>query len=191
MQALAQLINYILDAYIFILLLRFILQKLGASWHNPVTKFVVTLSNPVVKVTRRVIPGFKGFDFAILVVAYLIELLELYIVNWMRLGFTLDFGGVAIIGITALATKIIYVVMFSIIIWAFLSWFTTAQQNPIAEVTGVIAFPWLRLARRFIPMVGGLDLSPIALLIIFYLILSFVLTPITRIGLQIAVGVLS
>jgi YggT family protein len=189
MQALAQLLNYIFDAYIFILLLRFLLQKLQASWHNPVTKFVITLTNPIVKITRRVIPGYRGYDFSILVVALLVEIAELYVVNWIRLGFTLDFSGVILLAVVALVTKVVYIILFSIMIWAFLSWFTAAaQRNPVSEVTGIIAYPWLRLARRFVPLVGGIDLSPVVVLIVLYLVMAFVLTPITGVGLNLAIG---
>lgn len=188
MQALAQLINYIFDAYIFILLLRFLLQKLQASWHNPVTKFVVTLTNPIVKVTRRFIPGFKGFDFSILIVAYALEILELYIVSWMRLGFSLDFGGVVLVALMALLIKVTYIFLFATMIWAFLSWFTAAQRNPISEVTGILAYPLLRLARRFVPLLSGIDLSPVVTMIVLYVLMAFAWTPIMRLGLQMALG---
>lgn len=188
MQALAQLINYIFDAYIFILLLRFFLQKLQASWHNPVTKFVATVTNPVVKLTRRFIPGFKGFDFSILIIAYALEILEMYLVGWMRLGFTLDFGGVAIVALMALLTKVTYIFLFATLIWAFLSWFTAAQRNPISEITGILAYPLLRLARRVVPLVSGIDLSPVVIMIVLYVIMAFIWGPIMRLGLQMALG---
>ena len=188
MQALAQLINYIFDAYIFILLLRFLLQKLQASWHNPVTKFVVTLTNPIIKVTRRFIPGFKGFDFSILIVAFLLEIFDLYLMGWMRLGFTLDLGGVALVALMALLIKLTYIFLFATMIWAFLSWFTAAQRNPISEITGVVAYPLLRYAQRFVPLVSGIDLSPVVIMIALYVLMTFVWSPIMYLGLQMARG---
>ena len=188
MQALAQLINYLFDTYIFILLLRVILQKLQASWHNPATRFVITLTNPIVKVTRRIIPGFRGFDFSIIVAAYLLEMLELYLVGWLRLGFSYDISGVLLVALMALLIKTTYIFLFAILVWAFLSWFTAAQRNPIAEVTGILAYPLLRLARRFVPLVSGIDLSPMVVMIILYIILAFVWQPIMRLGLQMAMG---
>lgn len=188
MQALAQLINYLFDAYVFMLLLRFLFQKLQASWYNPVVKFVANLTNPIVKTTRKFIPGFKGFDISIIVVAFILEIIELYLVNWMRLGFTMDFSGALIIALAALLTKLIYIFLFSIMIWAFLSWFTAAQRNPVSEVTGILAYPLLRLVRRFVPLLSGIDLSPVVAIIILYLVMAFILNPLLRLGLSLALG---
>lgn len=47
--ALIFIINFVFDTYIFILLLRLLLQKMGANWHNPVSQLVIKVTEPVVK----------------------------------------------------------------------------------------------------------------------------------------------
>ncbi len=188
MQALAQLINYLFSAYLFILLLRFILQKLQASWYNPITKLIVNLTNPIIKVTRKIIPGFKGFDFSIIVVALLLEVVELYVVNWMRFGFTLDFSGILIMAICTLLIKLTYIFLFSVMICACLSWFTTPNHNALSDVTGTIAKPLLSVTQRYVSLSSTIDLSPVIVMGVLYLILIFILGPLSRVGLEMALA---
>lgn len=186
MQFIASIVNGILDAYIFILLIRLILQKFQASWHNPMTQFVVKLTDPIVKPVRRVIPGFKGFDLSILFIAFAIELLEIYLVTWLRLGFTAKISGVLLVSVLSLLIKTTYIFLFATIIWSFLSWFTTSQRHPLSEIAGIISYPMVRLTRRFLPAIGGIDLSPVVVIFVFYLMINALWTPLLRYGFHLA-----
>jgi YggT family protein len=46
-----------------------------------------------------------------------------------------------------------------------LSWVRLDRENPIARVTGAIVEPVLSPIRRVLPDLGGIDLSPMVLLI--------------------------
>ncbi len=184
----AGIINYIFDTYIFLLLLRFILQKLHVNWHNPVTQFVVALTERIVKPVRRVLPGVKGFDLAILGLAFLFELIELYLLTLMSHGFFPTIGGALLLSAVTLLSKTIYIFFFAVIIWAFLSWFVTAQRHPVTEITGALSDPLIRGVRRFMPLIEGIDLSPLVITFLLYLILHFVMAPLLQISISWALG---
>ena len=75
------LIDTIFSIYIAIMLLRFILQHVGADFYNPISQFVVKLTQPLVTPARRVIPSIRKIDTAtisLVIVLILVKLTLLY-----------------------------------------------------------------------------------------------------------------
>ncbi|WP_439860116.1 YggT family protein [Pseudomonas sp. MBLB4136] len=147
--------------YLLVVLLRFILQLVRADFYNPLSQFIVRATQPLLKPLRKVIPGFGGLDLASLVLAILVQLL-LMTLTLMLMGY-----GVgnpvqlliwSIIGITALFLKVFF---FALIISVILSWVAQGSHNPAVELINQMCEPLLAPIRRFMPNLGGLDLSPI------------------------------
>ena len=65
MQALEFVARTLLELYIITFLLRFLLQWARADFHNPLSQFIVQVTNPLVRPVRRVVPGVRGFDLRI------------------------------------------------------------------------------------------------------------------------------
>ncbi|KHO64777.1 MULTISPECIES: YggT family protein [Pseudomonas] len=148
--------------YLLIVLLRFVLQLVRADFYNPLSQFIVRATSPLLMPLRRVIPGFGGIDLASLVLAILVQLL-LMIVTLALLGF--GFGGNllqllvwSLIGVTSLFLKIFF---FALIVSVILSWVAPGSHNPAAQLVHQICEPLLAPIRRFLPNLGGLDISPI------------------------------
>lgn len=156
------------------LLLRFYLQWVRAPYRNPLADFVNALTDFMVKPARRVIPGLWGLDLPTLLLAWLMQMLELLVVMQVR-GFR--FGaevGLAAIGIGALAAigivkMLIYIVLVSTLLQALLSWINPG--SPIAPLLDAMTRPFLRVFRRRIPPIGSVDLSPLFLLVACQLLL--------------------
>ncbi len=184
----ALLINLIFDATIFILLIRLLLQKFGAHYHHPFTQFVIKVTDPVVKPVQRIIPGFKGFDLAIVFLMLVLEIIEAFLMLWMKVGIVPGIIGTIVISIGELSHKIINVFFFAIIVGAIMSWVTTLRQGPLAEIIDLITEPLLRPVRRIIPMLGGFDLSPIVVLVVLQLISVLVCYPLVNYGTRLAYG---
>lgn len=148
--------------YLLIVLLRFVLQLVRADFYNPLSQFIVRATSPLLMPLRRIIPGFGGIDLASLVLAVLVQLL-LMIVTLALLG--VGFGGNllqllvwSLIGVTSLFLKIFF---FALIISVILSWVAPGTHNPAALLVQQICEPLLAPIRRFLPSLGGLDISPI------------------------------
>ena len=148
--------------YLLIVLLRFVLQLVRADFYNPLSQFIVRATSPLLMPLRRIIPGFGGIDLASLVLAILVQLV-LMIITLALLG--VGFGGNllqllvwSLIGVTALFLKIFF---FALIVSVILSWVAPGSHNPAAHLVHQICEPLLSPIRRFLPNLGGLDISPI------------------------------
>ena len=155
--------------YLLIVLLRFILQLVRANFYNPLCQFIVKATQPLLKPLRRVIPSVFGLDMSSLVLAILVQMvifavvLTLSYMSFNILGLLLW----AIIGVTALFLKVFF---FAMIISVILSWVAPGSVSPGAELVNQITEPALAPFRRFLPSMGGLDISPILAFMVLKLI---------------------
>lgn len=147
--------------YLLIVLLRFIFQLVRADFYNPLSQFIVRATQPLVVPLRKVIPGFRGVDFASLVLAVLVQLVLMAIIVKL-MGYALP--GIlqllvwSLVGVTALFLKVFF---FALIISVILSWVAPGSHNPAAQLVHQICEPVLAPIRKILPSLGGLDLSPI------------------------------
>ena len=58
------LVQTLFGLYILAVLLRFLLQTVRADFYNPISQFLVKVTNPPLKIMRRIIPGLGGIDLA-------------------------------------------------------------------------------------------------------------------------------
>ncbi|MBI3576111.1 MAG: YggT family protein [Gammaproteobacteria bacterium] len=169
--------------YLLAVLLRFLFQLLRADFYNPVAQFLVALTNPPLLPLRRAIPGLFGIDLASVVLLAVLKLTELYLIGWIR-DFTPAFAGVALVGSAQLLRLTIYVYIVAILARVILSWVNPygSHSNPAMGLLWSLTEPLLRRARRLIPAIGGLDLSPIGVFIALELTLILVVQPLHDLG---------
>lgn len=163
-QPMVLLLRMVFDIAILFVLLRFFLQAARADFYNPVTQSVVRLTHPLLAPLRRVIPPLLGQDTAALVAALLLALLFLFLAQ------SLTEGPAALLPMLWLAPVHVLEVGLDMVFWgtllhAILSWFPNAQHAPAARVLDQLITPLLAPIRRILPDLGGIDLSPIALLL--------------------------
>lgn len=163
-----QILNFILQSvtgfFTFALLARFAMQWARAPFRNPIGQFIVTVTDWMVRPARRVIPTAWGHDLPSLVLAWLMQAIYLGAIYGINGFFKAGMDRIAIIALIALietASVACTLAIFIVIISAVLSWIN--PHAPIAPVINAVAGPMLRPFQRFIPLIGGIDLSPIAL----------------------------
>jgi len=83
-QTLIFLITTAGDLFVLALLLRFILQWARAPARNQLSQFLAAVTDFVVRPARRLIPGWWGLDFATLLLAWLVAMLELALVLMLK-----------------------------------------------------------------------------------------------------------
>ena len=69
MNTLFFLLDTAFSLYLMVVLLRFWLQWAKADFYNPLSQVAVKLTHPILSPLRRIIPGFRGIDFASLLLA--------------------------------------------------------------------------------------------------------------------------
>ncbi len=169
------LVKVVFELYLFALLLRFLFQLVRADFYNPVAQFTVALTNPLLRPLRRLIPGLFGVDIASVLLLLLLKSAELFLIFWLS-DIALDAAAIAFIAIVELLELTLYVFLVAIVVRALLSWVAPygGHHNPIMSPLVSLTEPLMRPARRLIPAVGGLDLSPIVVIVLIQLGLMLV-----------------
>ena len=173
---LAQIILFILDSVCgfltLMLLTRFVLQITHAPFRNPLGQFVFAVTDWIVRPTRRLIPGLFGYDLASLLLAWLAQAIYLGI----ALGLSGSISGalaavspaptfmVATLAVFETVKLGLYLMIGAVLVSAIFSWVN--PYAPLAAVFNAVSQPLLRPLQRFIPPIGGVDLSPLALLLL-------------------------
>jgi YggT family protein len=175
------LIQTIFGLYLVAVMLRVLLQLTRADFYNPVSQFLVKVTNPPLIPLRRVIPGFMGIDFAAVVLMLLIKIVEIFLIVLIK-GASVNFIGVVVLSIAELLRLLINVYFFTILIQVVLSWVNPGTYNPAVSLLYSINEPLLRRARRLIPPISGFDLSPIVVIILLQLVSILLIHPIADLG---------
>ncbi len=130
---------------------------------NPIAPLVFALTNWLVLPLRRVIPAVGRWDMASLVAAFLVQFAE-FLILWLLTGMAASPLSVAVLAAFGLVRMGISGMTGLVIIYAVLSWVQT--QSPVVDLMERLVMPLLTPIRRVIPLVGGVDLSPLVLLVI-------------------------
>ncbi len=144
-------------------LLRLYMQVQRIPFGNPLGRFVFSVTDWLVLPLRRVLPALGRVDTASLLGAWLLELLQVAAL-WALGG---GGGGAALLPLLAvfgLARLVLSALTALVIIAALLSW--VRSDSYMADLVERLCAPLLAPFRRVIPLVGGLDLTPLALLVV-------------------------
>jgi YggT family protein len=170
--ALRFLLNTAFALIVYSALLRFIMQCLRAPFRNPLGQAVAALTDWAVKPLRKVLPGFRGLDWASLIVAWLAQLLWLLALTALG-GAALSAplaGALAALAVIELLKAALWILIVAVFLQALLSW--VAPDGPLAGVLNALTFRFLAPIRRAIPPLGGvLDLSPLIVIVLAQLVL--------------------
>jgi len=181
------LIETIFGLYLLAVMLRVLLQVVRADFYNPVSQFLVKVTNPPLIPLRRLIPGFGGIDFPAIVLMFAIQLVEVLLIVLVQ-SVSPAFTGLVVLAVAKLLFLLTNVFLFSILIQVVISWVNPGAYNPVVSLLYSLNEPLLSRARRILPPISGFDLSPVLVLILLQLIKMLLIQPIYDLGEGIAVG---
>ncbi|MCG7865912.1 MAG: hypothetical protein B6D70_11405 [gamma proteobacterium symbiont of Stewartia floridana] len=173
------LVQTLFGLYILAILLRFLLQVVRADFYNPISQFLVKVTNPPLKPLRRLIPGFGGIDISSLILAWLLKAVELFIVI-MIAGQSASLLGPLLLAIPELVELTINIFLFAVLIQVILSWVSPGNYNPAVSLLYSLTGPVMRPAQKLLPPVGGLDLSPMLVMIGLVLLKMLLIPPLQQ-----------
>ena len=176
-QALIFVIETIINLFVLAVLTRFYAQALRAPFRaragNPIVDFVVALTDFAVKPMRKIVPGILGLDFASLLIAWFAEVVLLLVKAAIVVPMAFLHAGVwpavALLAMVSILKLSIYLLIGVVIVQAILSW--VSPYHPARPFFDALVAPFLRPFQRIIPLIGGVDLSPFALLIVLQVVL--------------------
>ena len=161
-----QIISFLLDVAAGLLggacLLRLYMQYQRVPFGNPIGRFVFALTDWLVLPLRRILPAMGRWDTASMVGVFLVELAQFSLL-WLMTGRLTGFGVLPLLAIFGVLRLVISALTGLVIVYAILSW--VRADSPIVDVIDRLCAPLLRPWRKLIPLVGGIDLSPLAFLV--------------------------
>ncbi len=175
------LINTVTGIFLVLILVRLILQLVRADFYNPICQFIVKATNPVLKPLRRIIPGWGGFDIASVVVLLLVQMLALFLI-YMAMGKAMSVSSLFVLSIADLLALTFNFFLVTILFQVILSWIGPGTYNPMTTLLYSLNEVVLNPARRVLPAMSGIDLSPLIVLIVIQLLKILIVAPISALG---------
>ncbi|MBT8420931.1 MAG: YggT family protein [Gammaproteobacteria bacterium] len=175
------LIETLLGLYIMAVMLRFLFQVVQADFYNPFSQFVVKVTDPPLRHLRRFIPGLWGLDLSSIVLLLILQSLEIGIVSAI-LGGGANPIGIILLSVARLLALATHIFMFAVIIHVVMSWINPHAYNPMVSLLYSLTEPLLGPARKWLPPISGLDLSPILVIVGLQFISMLFIAPIADLG---------
>lgn len=184
--AILTIVDFVIGAYLLIVMMRFIFQIVRADFYNPVSQTVVKLTNPPLKFLRRFIPGYGGIDWPSIVLLFSIQALEICAISLLVTGAIPQIPGLLVLCLAKLIKLLIYIYLFMILITVVISWINPGAYNPLTTLIHQLITPLMRPIREKIPPSAGLDFSPMIAMLLLYLSLSLIVAPLMDAGYQLS-----
>ena len=165
MNTLSTLLSLIIQAYTMVLLLRIWMQWARCDFYNPFSQFIVKATQPIVGPLRRIIPAMGPIDSASLLVALLLCVVKVFLNPFVSVDGLLIVLGAVLVVIITLGSLIFWVLL----LMAIMSW-VSQGRSPVEFVLLQLTEPLLRPIRRLLPSMGGIDFSPMILVLLMYVI---------------------
>jgi YggT family protein len=164
-EVLAYLLQTFLSLFLLVVMLRFLLQLVRADFYNPISQFLVKVTNPVILPLRKVVPGLWGLDMAALLLLLVVQIAGIGAMLLLN-GFTLPNPLLllvwSLVGIVALMVNFYFFALLAMIIF---SWIAPGSQHPALHLLRQLTEPVMSPFRRLLPPMGGMDFSPILVFI--------------------------
>jgi len=130
---------------------------------NPAGPFIFALSDWIVLPLRRVLPRNTTVDLASVLAAFVLELGQ-FGVLWVLQGAQGDGLSVPVMAFFGVLRLVVSGLTGLVLMYALLSW--VQVHSAATDLLDRLVAPPLTPIRRHLPLVGGVDLSPLALLLI-------------------------
>ncbi len=177
--ALGFVISAIFGLLATLIAVRFLMQACRADYYNPLAQTVIRLTDPLLSRLHKVVPMFKRYDIAALLLCFLVILVKFFLLKAIQSGqvfavgysFEISYfnaGNIALLAVLDTLSTFFNVFLYGMIGLALLSWIVQDPRHPLYSLLGSITAPVLNPVRRWVPVVGGIDLSVMVAIIGLY-----------------------
>ena len=167
-----QIPSFLLDVIVGLLggacLLRLYMQYHRVPFGNPLGRFVFAVSDWIVLPLRRIIPSVRRWDLASGVAAWLLVLAK-FLLLWLLMGGAGRWAVLPLVSLVGLLQLTVSGLTALLIVYAVLSWVPNASSM-LHDLIARLAEPLVRPLRRFVPLIGGVDLSALAAIVLLQVV---------------------
>ena len=165
MAALHFIVNSVLTFAVYCFLLRVLLPLARADFRNPLSQAILALTNWLVMPLRRVLPPVGRVDTASVVALLAVQVGATLIAYRLAYDAVLPALPLMVLALRMLLATILLLYTVLIFIYALLSFIAPGARSPATSLLASLCEPVLAPVRRLLPMVGGLDLSPLVAIV--------------------------
>ena len=164
MTAFYYLMNLAINTYLMLIILRIWLQAANADYYNPLSQFTVKVTQPCLIPLKKIIPNAGRIDFAAVVLALIISFAK-YKILYSIQGQGSPLAYQLTLAVLGCVKEVGTLLFWMLIIRAVLSWISRGF-NPFETLLAQLTEPFMAPIRSKLPDLGGLDLSPMLLLVL-------------------------
>ena len=175
------LVQTVFGLYAALVLLRLLFQAMDVDFRNPLSQFVYTATQPLLKPLRRVLPMRARVEPALVLLLLLVQFLELYALSALR-GYLPGLIGALLMAVAQSLSLLALTLTALLIVRAIASWVVAAGAgyNPMLRLIDQLTDPLLTPLRRIIPQICGMDFSGLLALVAVQLVKILLLEPFIR-----------
>jgi len=170
MSSLNIVLGFVFDLACLIFLLRFLLQASGADFYNTISQAIVKATDSICKPLRLLIKPYANFDFASLLIAWLISVIGILVFQFLNSGTLVFIPFFLWLGVIKTLLVLTQFFKFTIIIIVIASFLAPSGYNPVLALLNQLLEPIMAPVRRVMPNLGPLDLSPMVVILAIILI---------------------
>ena len=159
------LVSTLFDVYLWVVMLRVILQAVRADFYNPISQLIWQLTQPILRPLQNVLPKYRQWDLAGIGLLLVVAVIYVYAVAAI-LGYSVGALGSLWYALLKLVVLALNLYTFGLFVQAILSWVGPGVSNPAGSILWSMNEPLLRPVRRVIPPMSGLDLSPLIVIVV-------------------------
>lgn len=160
---------------VFVILLRILLQFFRANINNPICQMVAKISNPIILPLRKILPRVSFIDIASIITLFFVEIIKFMMLGLIQ-GILVSLIPCILMSITDMLLQTVDLLFYAIIVRVILSWIHSPNTMYLAEIVYVMTEPLLGRIRRVVPIIGGLDLSPLLAFVLLKVISIVILS---------------
>lgn len=183
-QAAQFLIQTLFELYIFFVLLRVIFHWTKISHTNQLLITIARITHPPLKPIYSILPTVNGIDLAAIILLLGLSMLKIGLLFWLQAGIIPSVMGLATLAFAEILKQLIDIYFYVLLIFTVMSWFNPLTLGPIIEIMIKMSEPLLKPARAILPNMGGLDFSPILVMMGLQLLTILIVAPLTQIGIS-------
>jgi len=170
------LVDTLVGAYIFILILRLLLQYTAADSRNPISAFIIKVTQPPLTLLKPLFPTIKGVNLAAIVLIIMLRMLIGVVISFAQGDFSI--WAIFVWSIAELVDSVLSIFLFSIFATVIISWINPNSYHPAVSLVYKITEPVMQPIQRVIPPIGGMDLTPMIALIGLQVLKMLLIPPI-------------
>jgi YggT family protein len=165
MDALVFVIDSVLTFLVYAFLLRVLLPLVRADFRNPLSQAILALTSWLVHPLRRVLPPAGRLDTASVVALLAVQVVATLVLFRLQAGVLPPLVPLMLAALRSLVLSVLLLYTVLIFIYALLSFVAPGVRSPATALLASLCEPLLMPLRRLLPIVGGLDFSPLVAIV--------------------------